>query len=200
LSEQELIDEDMPIVVKYAIIRKECKELYLTSNKIKFDGAWILAEALDNNKTLRDLSLWNNLICDIGVTCLASKLLNNNNTLKILNLGKNRITDVGAGELAEMLKQNQTLTELYLGENDISDTGVIMLAKSIEKYNTTLEILSLISNRLVTGQCVNYLHKMIMHNNTLKQLLLQNCNLLTIGKQKLQMAKEGKSNFSIHVT
>jgi Ran GTPase-activating protein (RanGAP) involved in mRNA processing and transport len=190
----------MPIVVKYAIIGKECRELYLTSNKIKFDGAWILAEALHNNKTLRDLSLWNNFICDNGVTCLATKLLNNNNTLKILNLGKNGITDDGARELAEMLKKNQTLTELYLGENEISDIGVKLLAKSIEKYNTTLEILSLTSNRMVTNRCVNYLHEMIMHNNTLKQLLLQNCNLLTVGKQKLQMAKGGKSNFSVHVT
>jgi Ran GTPase-activating protein (RanGAP) involved in mRNA processing and transport len=198
LSDQNLIDKDMQIVVKHAIIRKKCKELRLTSNEITCDGAWILSEALNNNKTLKDLSLWNNRICDTGVIYLAQILLINNNTLRILNLGKNKITDVGAGELAEMLRKNQTIIELYLGENEISDDGVRMLAKSIEKYNTTLEILSLTSNQFVTNQCVSHLHKMIMHNNTLKQLWLDNCNLSRSNKQKLQMTQRTKINFSVY--
>lgn len=198
LSEQSLIDNDMPLVVKKAIIGKKCKELRLTSNQITFNGAWILVEALNNNKTLQDLSLWNNRISDDGAMCLAQVLSTNNNTLKILNLGKNGITDTGAEELAEMLRKNQTLTELYLGDNNISDKGVQMLAKSIEKSNTTLEILSLTSNELITNQCVTHLNQMIMNNNTLKQLLLDNCNLSIKGKQILQMAQRKKINFSVY--
>jgi Ran GTPase-activating protein (RanGAP) involved in mRNA processing and transport len=198
LRGQKLTDKDMKIIVKYAIKQKQCEELELGSNEITLDGVRILAAALTNNKTLSYLSLWDNCLCDNSVSCLVEMLSINNNNLTILNLGKNEITDIGAKELAKILQTNQTLTELYLGDNRISHEGVRILADSIENYNTTLERLFLFSNQSITDECVRHLLQLIMHNNTLKELSLNNCNLSKRSKEKLQMAAR-KVNFKLDV-
>jgi hypothetical protein len=50
LREQNVNDEDMEIVVKEAVINKQCKKLELSNNQITSVGASIIAKALKCSK------------------------------------------------------------------------------------------------------------------------------------------------------
>ena len=195
----DLIDQDMEIIVKQAILNKQCKFLSLQSNKITSIGAAILADALNNNTTLETLYLDNNYISDHGVASLVNILSVHNNTLKILVLQQNRITDKGAKHLSELLKTNQTIIWLYLGENEITDEGIRLLTTAIETQNKTLEMLVLSSNKLLTDSSIDYLLPMIEHNQSLKKLWIDNCNLSEAGKQRLNTIQQSKKDFYIRV-
>lgn len=129
LDEQNLIDRDMKIVVKYAMIKNRCKRIRLRDNNITFQGALILAEGLNYNLTLESLDLRNNSISDLGVQYLSSAIIHSN--LKTLNLESNGITYDGAQYLANMLKNNRTLTELYLSKNHLGDRGIELIANAL---------------------------------------------------------------------
>ena len=83
-----LIDEDMDIIIKEAIIKKQCTCLYLSSNKFTSISASSLAQVLNNNNTLERLYLTDNQIGDDGVYSIVKILSINNNILKRLNLQK----------------------------------------------------------------------------------------------------------------
>ena len=103
LYQQELTDRDMEIVIQEGMIDKQCKELYLGSNKFTSIGISILADSLNNNnQKLETLWLFDNQVSDDGVYFLAKTLERNNTTLKKLDLGKNNITDQGLKHLAQM--------------------------------------------------------------------------------------------------
>jgi Ran GTPase-activating protein (RanGAP) involved in mRNA processing and transport len=106
LEKQNLNDEDMKIVVKEAIINKQCKELCLRKNKITSIGALIIAEALNNNTTLEELYLFGNHLCDKGVQYLTKILSFDNYKVDILGVQSSDITDEGAAYLSDMLKYN----------------------------------------------------------------------------------------------
>ncbi len=197
LDEMELIDQDMEIIVKEAIINKQCNFLSLQSNKITSIGASILAESLNNNTTLETLYLRDNYISDDGVESLVHILTSHPNVVKTLVLQKNKITDKGAKYLAQMLEVNQTLTWLYLGENEISNEGVRMISKAIETHNKTLEMLVLSSNKLLTDLSVDYLLSMIRNNQSLKKLWIDDCNLSNTGKQRLENVQQSKKDFYV---
>ena len=88
LDEMELIDQDMDVIIKQAIINKQCKLLSLQSNKITSIGISILADTLKDNNTLEILYLGNNYISDDGVHSLVNLLSTHNNTLQTLVLQK----------------------------------------------------------------------------------------------------------------
>jgi Ran GTPase-activating protein (RanGAP) involved in mRNA processing and transport len=192
-----LTDHDMDLVAEQAIIGKQCTLLSLQSNKITLIGISIIADALRNISALETLYLSNNYISDDGVDYLVQVLSHENYPLKTLILQKNRITDRGAQSVAQMLNVNRTLTWLYLGENAISDAGVRSLAKSIEHSNRTLEMLVLSSNKLVTDASVDDLLSMIEHNQTLKKLWIDDCNLSDVGRQRLQVMQQFKQDLYI---
>ena len=195
-----LIDQDMDIVIKQAIIGKQCQLLSVQSSKITTVGVLMLAEALNNNQTLETLYLSNSHICDHGVRLLAETLSNNpNNSLKTLVLQQNEITSQGAQYLAQMLQSNATLLWLYLGENQISDDGVRMLAEAISNGNTTLEMLVLSSNKYLTDRSVDHLLPMIKQNSSLKKLWIENCSLSQQGKKALTKAQQEKKDFYVRV-
>jgi len=200
LSGQGLTDEDMKIVVKEIIIRKQCKQLLLGSNKITSVGLSILAEALNNNtNTLNYLDLSNNQMSDDGVYFLVKTLLINNNALKKLDLSKNEITDVGVKHLVDMIKTNKTLTQLDLCSNEISDEGIRLLTNAMEISNSTIEMLWLTSNKLLTDKSVDSIIQMVQHNRSLKRLWVFKCSLSETGKQKLKELEQVKSNFRVYV-
>jgi NLR family CARD domain-containing protein 3 len=194
-----LIDQDMKIVVKEAIIGKQCQLLSVQSSKITTAGVLLLVEALNNNQTLETLYLSNNHIGDHGVRLLAETLSNRQNTLKTLVLQQNEITNQGAQYLARMLQANTILLWLYVGENQISDDGVRMLAEAITNGNETLEMLVLSSNKYLTDRCVDYLLPMIKRSNSLKKLWIENCNLSQQGKKALTKAQQEKKDFYVRV-
>ena len=74
LERQSLKDQHIPVVIEQALVERRCTTLRLSNNRIKSVGVSILADALDNNTTLRELHLYGNYLADRGVLSLASVL------------------------------------------------------------------------------------------------------------------------------
>lgn len=199
LDQMTLIDQDMIIVGKQAMITKQCQLLSLQNNRISFVGVSILAEVLSQNESLETLYLNGNQICDDAIRFLTEPLSSNNKTLKRLFLQKNRISNRGIKYLAEMLKNNSTLSWIYLAENFIDDEGVRLLTEVLTNENRTLEMLVLSSNTMVTDTSVSYLISMIKQNQTLKKLWIENCRLSSEGKKALIDIQKSKNDFYVHV-
>jgi Ran GTPase-activating protein (RanGAP) involved in mRNA processing and transport len=199
LKEWKLTNRDIWIVIKEAIINRQCTQLWLNSNKITFIGASILADALNDNKTLEWINLDNNQLGDRGIYFLVKTLSNNNNVLHTLHLRNVGITDQGAKYLVEMIQTNKTLIIFQIGMNQISDDGILLLVNAIKNDNTTIRWLDLSENNLLTDLSVNCLLQMIEHNQSLKTLIVHGCNLSTEGKYRLKLAQQSKKNFIVHV-
>jgi hypothetical protein len=197
LHQEQLIDQDIPIIIHQAIINKRCTILDLSSNEITFEGASLLANALNNNLTLKELILYNNRIGDKGVRALALELSINNSTLKKLNLGFNDITDDGAKHLAQMLKTNRTLTHLYLQQNQIGDRGIQLLAGVLARQNWSLQVLVLFSNKFVSDSSVTALIDMLRLNQSLQTFDIDDCNLTDIAEKKLREVIKSKNDFQL---
>lgn len=198
LDERQVNDQDMEIVVREAIIKKQCTQLFLRRNQITPIGAVMLADTLRNNNTLEELHLTHNQISDKGIQALAQALGTNNNTITQLALGWNKITDTGAKYLAEMMKTNTKLLRIGLFNNEIGDQGVRVLARVLETHNKTLQGLSLDENMLVSDSSVDSLVDMIKRNQSLKELLVDRCSLSQKGIEKLRKAAEKKRDFQLY--
>ncbi|CAF3873340.1 unnamed protein product [Rotaria sp. Silwood1] len=197
LSNEDLDDRDIPLVVQHAIIKKQCVILRLDKNKISSQGIAVLADALHNNTTLIGLKLDSNRILDLGLHSLTQLLSENNSALEQLLISTNEITNKGAQYLAEMLKRNHRLTKLGLNNNQIGDVGVQSLANALAYYNTSLRELSLRGNKLVTSSSVDSLIELIKHNRSLLKIDLSNCTLSTQDHQRLLQASAGKQHFKL---
>jgi Ran GTPase-activating protein (RanGAP) involved in mRNA processing and transport len=168
-------------------------------NKISSVGAFILARALNNNNTLKMLWLHDNQVADAGAYYFAETLSMNNSILKILDLSKNEIADEGAKYLAQMITTNISLIHLSLAENRISDVGVRILAHAIHHHNTTIEILSLAENKLLTNESISPLMQMIKHNQSLRTVNVSDCSLSENGKERMREVRQTKQNFSLAI-
>jgi Ran GTPase-activating protein (RanGAP) involved in mRNA processing and transport len=189
----------MKIVVKEAIINKQCKMLKLGCNKITSTGASIIAEALNNNTSLEVLCFRDNRLCDKGVHVIAKTLSLNNSKIDLLSLQNIGITDEGAEYISEMFKRNTTLAYLLISYNQISDRGIELLANVLTLHNTTLKSLRVEENKLVSDSSVGALAKMLKHNQILKWLVLDGCNLSEKGKERLRQIAQSKKGFQLSV-
>ncbi|CAF2558353.1 unnamed protein product [Rotaria sp. Silwood2] len=197
LNSQKLSDQDMEVVVKHAIQKRQCTFLDLHDNEITSEGMSILASALRDNSKLHTLYLHDNRLFDKGIYSLAQILTSNNKTLEVLGLNSIGLTDVGAEDLGVMLQKNHTLTRLQLQANEIGDRGVLYLADALTKYNTTLEQLEMAENKFVSDSSVDLLVEMIKHNRSLKVLDVRLCNISDSGKAKLQEAVESNKDLQL---
>ena len=145
------------------------KELNLSWNGIRDEGACELAKMLQANTALKELNLSRNGIGDEGA-CELAKMLQANTALKELNLFWNRIGNEGAFELAKMLQANTALKELNLSRNGIRDEGARELAKMLQA-NTALKELNLSWNG-IGDEGARELAKMLQANTALKELNL----------------------------
>jgi Ran GTPase-activating protein (RanGAP) involved in mRNA processing and transport len=186
LNSQKLTDQDMEIVVKHAIQKRQCTSLDLHDNEITSEGISILASTLTNNVKLHTLYLHGNRLFDKGIYELTQVLTSNNQTLQVLGLNSIGLTDTGAEDLAAMLQKNHTLIRLQLQANEIGDRGVQYLADALAKYNTTLEQLEMAENKFVSDTSVDFLVETIRYNRSLKVLDIRFCNISDSGKAKLQ--------------
>ncbi len=187
----------IPIIIQQGIINKQCTILDLSGNEITCEGVILLADALNNNLTIKELILYNNRIGDKGIRALALELSINNSTLKKLNLGFNDITDDGAQHLAQMLKTNRTLTHLSLQQNHIGDRGTQLLAGVLARHNWSLELLTLFSNKFLSDLSVTALSDMLRLNQSLQKLDIDDCNLTDTSEAKLQEIIKSKKNFEL---
>ena len=189
----------MEIIVKEAIIKKQCEKLDLRINQITSVGASIIAKALNNNTVLKNLNFDEDRFGDMGVHAITKTLSLNNCKVCLLDLQSTGITDKGAEYLAEMLKANTTLIGLLLGNNEISDRGVQYLTNALTHRNTTLCSLYINDNKLISDASVNSLVEMLNHNPTLTCLRIDVCNLSEKGKEKLRQIAKSKKGFELEV-
>jgi hypothetical protein len=197
LESQQLTDADMNIVVKQAIINKQCRQLRLGYNAITPAGASILSEALRNNNTLEELELHYNSLSDQGVLSLANILSINNNKLKKLVLGHNKIGDKGAKSLAQMLQSNSTLNFLSLMGNQIKHEGLQSLVDAIVNYNKTLQRLILSRNESINDASGSSLLQLIKKSQSLIYLDVNSCDLSRTVKNQLMDAASARSGFKL---
>lgn len=187
----------MEIVVAQAIIKKQCKRLYLQNNNITSSSASIIAQALKNNTLLDTLNLYQNHVSDMGAKSLADKISLNYSNLRSLDLGANGITDIGVQYIADMLKTNQTLIFLGLSFNEIGDQGVQMLANVLARQNTHLQEFYIDGNKQIGDLSTGTILQMIKYNRSLKTFFIDHCNLSKKCQKKLQRAARWKFFFSI---
>ncbi|CAF1123103.1 unnamed protein product [Adineta ricciae] len=192
LSGEDLTDDDMKTIVDEIIVKKQCKQLLLESNRITSSGLAILAQGLHKNQSLNYLDLSHNQISDAGLSALADSLTTGSQVLKKLGLAKNEITDHGMKYLAELIKTNRTLTQLDLCSNQISDDGIRLLADAVRHHGSTIEILWLMNNPLITDDSVDSMIQMIKHSQSLRQLWIFKCSLSELGKEKLKRLEQTK--------
>ena len=78
-------------------------------------------------------------------------MTSSNKSLRVLSLGENLISDIGCNHIAELLDVNSTsLKELRLNWNQIMAKGSIMIANAI-KGNNQLRVLDLSWNSCGSG-------------------------------------------------
>lgn len=199
LDRLNLTDQDMDIVVREAIINKQCRKLSLENNSITSNGAMSIIGGLTDNTTLETLILYNNRLLDLGVNSVSNALSTNNSYLKILSIGSNSITDLGVKYLCQMLKTNQSLILLGLVFNEITDQGVRLLADTLINTNQTLEILHLSKNKMISDSSFESVNQMLKRNHKLKELWIQQCNLSNMTKEKLRGIVKTKINFRLEL-
>lgn len=164
-----------------ALKKNTLTSLVLQKNNLGGKGAWEFAEALSQNRSLRNLDLSFNNLGDVGATALA-KGLKENVSLTSLNLYSNYIRNKGAISLADALKRNQSLTHVNLGENIIGTKGAQAFAATL-RQNHNIISLSLLCNRIDN-----------VGANALIEVFKQNYR---ITKMNLKYNDLGKENYKI---
>ena len=125
------------------------KKLTFKSLEISYSDAEKLSRWLEHNRSLEELNLLSNNLCDesVGEIC---KALKNNTNLRGLSLRGNEISDEGAKAIGELLKGTNFLKRLDLSKNCIGFVGACAISKGLAR-NRTLRSLNLSSNRIDNG-------------------------------------------------
>jgi len=131
-------------------IPKWCIDMRVQDDAVGDGGAAAIAEALEENKVVKKLSLESNNIGPNGATALAAAI-SVNTALDLLDLTFNPIGYGGAAALGAMLKVNTVLQELYLADCHFRgfnrDGAVVEIANAL-KVNTKLDTLDLENNTI----------------------------------------------------
>ena len=109
-------------------------------------GSNNLFSILDQNKTIKNLNLFSNLMGDKECHQFSLALIDNK-TLENLNLGDNDIGSKGINLLALIIKNNSTLKSFNLERNEIEDDAAGLLGNAL-KVNDALESLNLERNKI----------------------------------------------------
>jgi hypothetical protein len=197
LTQENLDDQDISLIVQHAIIIKQCSILRLDQNFITSEGIYILVNSLYNNNTLIGLNLYSNRLFDKGLQPLVKLLSINCSVLQNLHLGSNRISNEGILLLSEMLKTNTTLITLWLDSNRISDEGVHFLAKIFIHHNKTLQNLSLKKNKFITTLSLTDFIDIFKYNQSLTEIDITGCSLTKQDKQSLNNLSNQNRRFII---
>ena len=128
------IDCERATFLSQLLHRTTLQELTLCNADIGDDEVTIIAQHLQQNYTLKSLSLSENRISHRG----AIILLQQNSALKKLILSNNNIGSDGAIALAKILQFNSTLKELDISGEDISDDGARAISQAFQ-HNSTLK-------------------------------------------------------------
>jgi Ran GTPase-activating protein (RanGAP) involved in mRNA processing and transport len=132
-------------------------------------GAHQLSSALECNRTVQKLDLYDNQIGNNGAISLAGMIrLSSCSGITSLFLSKNRISATGTSALATALLRNKSIKELDLSINPIGNNGVITLSATLQ-FNNTLETLCL-RNVEINDSGVRAITAVLKHNTSLKRV------------------------------
>lgn len=120
---------------------KSLKFLNIMKRSLGNAHVMALAEALNYNRSLMNLNLWDNKIQDSGIVSLAAVLGKGKIPLENLSLRCNQIKDKGAIALAKAFAGNKKLLSLDLRENQIGDIGSKSLAQNLQQHPTLQELM-----------------------------------------------------------
>ncbi|XP_063291920.1 NLR family member X1 isoform X1 [Pelobates fuscus] len=111
--------------IKDVLLHPDCAitNLRLCNNPLTAEGARLVAEALEGNRSLTHLSLLHTDLGDDGADILASHL-GRNKHLQELNLAYNGIHDEAALKLVEEGARHPTLGRIHIYFNELSDSGL----------------------------------------------------------------------------
>lgn len=124
--------------------------LDLNGTSLKDRNTAIIAEAIGESASLRELSLMSNGIRCSGAGALAAAFSSKNSQIYSIDLRDNKISDRGAVLIAAALPLTKAVREIDLQDNTIGDAGAIALAKALER-SPQITFLGLRSNRLSTA-------------------------------------------------
>ena len=95
--------------------------LLLRDNQLSDDTAWEIGESLRFNKTLTKLDLSKNYVQVRGGEKIAEVLLKENRTLRWLSLGDNLMSDIVVPTFRSLVKKNKKLDVLVFSGNQFRD-------------------------------------------------------------------------------
>ena len=110
-------------------------------------------------------------LCPSSALILLPSLIHYKSTLRDLCINCSPLTTDCIKYLCDFLTDNKTLKYLYIVKHSISDKGVISICQVLQN-NSTLNILSLHNNPLITSASAPALTHLIRTNSTLSALYL----------------------------
>ena len=158
--------------------------LKLSNQRVMVEGAFVIAEILSKNASLRYLFLDTNFIGRQGAQAIFASLdANKKSALTFLDLKWNDIDDQG---VAHALMENKTLLNLNLAGNQIGDAGAARLVLVPNRTTgSQLEILDMSNNLLTSAACIDGFGPWLACNNTCKRLNLATNKIGDLGAAAL---------------
>lgn len=168
-----ITQKSAPIISKF-IENCSLEDISLSCNRFSDNGAKIISQGLNVNRTIKRFGFASNRITHEGAKYFA-EALSDHPVLEHFDLGHTRATgnveevgnfigDVGASYIAEMLKTNKMLKSLSLLHNAISQIGINTLIKGLE-FNTTLVYFQFTQFGKVTNEPGKEAIKKILNHN-----------------------------------
>ena len=162
--------------------------LSLQWNRIGPEGSRLAGVQLSTSPfcSLRNLSLWGNLIKDPGIVALAHALTDKPHQIESLNLEGCGGTPESAESLKGLLGARHTkLKKLLLGDNSYTDESALLLADTLQK-NTMLVMLTLDGNELLTERGSERLFEAQEARRSLDSRCQLSLDLCRTGPQRLK--------------
>ncbi|XP_038657031.1 NACHT, LRR and PYD domains-containing protein 3-like [Scyliorhinus canicula] len=153
LSYNKLGDSGMKLL-SAALRNPDCKIQRLQLCDTGFSALSIqdLASALSTNRSLIELDLGHNKLCDAGVKHLSEALKNQNWKIQKLRLDDTRLSDSCINDLVSALGTNRSVRGLNLESNSFTDKSIPQLQKLITNCSS-LKRIELWKNRFsLTGE------------------------------------------------
>jgi Ran GTPase-activating protein (RanGAP) involved in mRNA processing and transport len=148
------------------------EKLHMSDNSIGDIGINALTSALENNSSLRELSL--SVLGDIGVTAISTILRHPNSMLEkidiSMNLGRNSISDIGINALTNALVNNRMLKELSIDENPyVTPAGWANFSNVLRNPTSALDLLKVWGGS-INDEVMHSFADALANNNKLKEL------------------------------
>ncbi|KAK1786322.1 hypothetical protein P4O66_018027 [Electrophorus voltai] len=169
------------------------KKLKLFGCELTMKSCEAMSAALKNNSSLTELDLSKNALQDSGVKLLSYGLKNPRCTIRNLSLKDCRLTDIGCHWLCTALKSNPShLCELCLDRNTLRNIGVRTISDFLKEPYCKLEKLSLSYCNVSEEGCAALASALTLNPSHLKELWLTGNKPGACGRSQLSALQEHK--------